>query len=370
MIRIGPVACKMPAATAPHHTATAVVTDVRDTYARINNEMSMSAAGKRVLITGGSGFIGTNLVQRYLDSGAEVLNIDVRSPRNPQHSSCWKQHDILDGAGLLRCVEDFSPHWCFHLAARTDLNGALLEDYEANTAGVANVIQAVNRVGSIDRAIFASSMLVCGLGVQPGHDTDYSPPNAYGESKVLGEKMVRKDLRDGVSWTIVRPTSLWGPWFDIPYKKFFTAIQKGVYVHPKGCQVRRSYGFALNAIHELACIAEADRDKVCSRTLYLADYEPVDLHDWAEMIRDEMRAGRIREVPVGILKAVAKLGDVLMAMGVPDPPLSTRRINNMVTSAVLDMSVTEAICGTLPYTLQQGVEMTVKWMHEPASASR
>jgi len=329
--------------------------------------MTVTVGNERVLITGGSGFIGTNLIQACIDKGMKVLNIDVKPPRNLAHVPYWRQQDILDKTGLVEHINRFSPTRCFHMAARTDLNGSRVGDYPANTEGLANVVEALNRLEGLHRAVFASSMLVCKLGYQPASETDYCPPNAYGESKVLGEEIVRKELNDSIVWTIVRPTSLWGPWFDVPYRKFFAAIQKGIYVHPKGRRIQRSYGFVLNAVYELECIMSASREAVESKTLYLADYDPVDLREWAEMIRLEMGVRPIREVPVSLLKIAASVGDLLMALGVKDPPLSSRRLNNLTTNAVLDVSGTRQVCRDLPYTVNQGVQITVKWMHAPGT---
>jgi len=326
--------------------------------------MNAVIAKKRVLVTGGSGFVGTNLIQNFLDKGMEVLNIDILPPRNSAHKFVWCEQDILDKNGVVDLIQKFSPDYMFHMAARTDLNGSKIDDYAANTTGVSNVIDALNKLEGFEKAVFASSMLVCRLGYQPQNDKDYCPPNAYGESKVLGEEMVRSRMRDA-PWVIVRPTSLWGPWFDIPYKKFFTAIQKGIYVHPRGISIRRSYGFIKNSVFELERIMNTDMDDLPSRILYLADYEPIDFKIWGEMIRSEMDVRKIREVPVPVLKLAAKVGDFLSLLGVSDPPLSSRRLGNLLTDAVLDLSDLMQVCGDLPYTTEQGVGLTVKWMCTP-----
>ena len=120
------------------------------------------------------------------------------------------------------------------MAARTDLDGSSIDDYSANTDGCRAVIEAAARHPQIQRVIFASSMLVCALGYSPKHDSDYCPTTRYGESKVLGERYVREMAADHFPWTIVRPTSLWGPWFSVPYKKFFDAVARRMYLHPRG----------------------------------------------------------------------------------------------------------------------------------------
>ena len=326
--------------------------------------MSTTARNTRVLVTGGSGFIGTNLVQYYLDRGAQVVNIDIRPPRNPDHTHVWFKQDILEKNALSELLCGFSPDYVFHMAARTDLNGKTIDDYAANTIGVSNLVEIANELPGIQRVIYASSMLVCRLGYRPESFQDYCPPNAYGESKVLAERIVRDQSRDGVPWVIVRPTSIWGPWFDVPYKSFFSAIQKGLYFHPKGETITRSYGFILNTVYQLDRVAHIDMDNLVSRTLYLADYEPINLREWGEMIRIAMHARRIWEIPVPILRGVALFGDLLSFLGNLDPPLTSRRLGNLLTNAIFDLTDLEEVCPELPYGTQQGVALTVEWMRK------
>ncbi|MBZ5653309.1 MAG: NAD(P)-dependent oxidoreductase [Acidobacteriia bacterium] len=259
-------------------------------------------------------------------------------------------------------IREFSPDLMLHMAARTDLDGKTVDDYRANTEGVSNIINALVGLRSLRRAIFASSMLVCRLGYRPHGDSDYNPTTAYGESKVEGERLVR-GVRDGsLPWTIVRPTSLWGPWFDIPYRDFFDAVRAGWYMHPRGVSVQRSYGFVLNSVIQLERLSETSEDDVLGRTFYLADYNPIELRAWAELIRSAFGAPQIREVPLWFLGAAAKIGDILRAVGLRQVPLTTFRLRNLTTEAIMDLAPLEAACGRTPYDVEQGVKITTEWM--------
>jgi nucleoside-diphosphate-sugar epimerase len=317
----------------------------------------------RILVTGGSGFIGTNLVEHFHHRGDTVLNLDISPPRNPLHQHFWRELSILDLGGLDTAVRAFDPDYIVHMAARTDLSGASVEDYRANTAGVSNLIEVSRGIAGLKRIVFASSMLVCKVGYRPRSPTDYCPTTAYGESKVRFEKIISRDAGD-LPWVIVRPTSIWGPWFDIPYKDFFTAVRRGLYVHPRGRRIRRSYGYVGNTVVQLARLLSVPLETVRSKTFYLADYEPIELKSWATTIQQAFGAPRVREVPLALLRCGAKLGDCLAACGYRSPPLTTFRLNNLLTDAVHDVKPLEDVCGPSPYTIEEGVARTADWMKQ------
>jgi GlcNAc-P-P-Und epimerase len=318
--------------------------------------------GRRILVTGGSGFIGTNLVEHLLGTGAEVTNVDCAAPRDRTHLASWARADLQDRAALHEVVARAQPELVVHLAARTDLDGATLDDYRPNTDGVANVVAAALAAGSVRRVVFGSSQLVCTPGHVPSHDRDFSPPNAYGESKVIGEEIVRAEADGAFEWVLVRPTSIWGPWFGQLYSAFFRAVQAGRYLHPRGIRIRKSFGYVGNAVHQLGCLLEAPPDEVHGRVLYLADYEPYPIFEWAQMIAEALGAPRVREVPVAVLRGLALGGDGLQRLGMAHPPLTSYRLRNMLTETVFDLEPLRRICGPLPWALEEGTRRTARWL--------
>ena len=186
----------------------------------------------RILVTGGSGFIGTNYIELLLKSGETgFINLDNRSPRNAAHKSFWQECDLLDAPCLKKIIADFLPTHVVHLAAKTGLDEFRLDAFAANMDGVENLLFALEEVPSVERVIFTSSLLVCRMGYVPEHDTDYQPTTLYGQSKVEGEKIIRTQKNLPYAWTIIRPISIWGPWGEEPYKNFFKAIAQGWYFH-------------------------------------------------------------------------------------------------------------------------------------------
>ncbi|ARV15520.1 NAD-dependent epimerase/dehydratase family protein [Polaribacter sp. SA4-12] len=314
---------------------------------------------KKILVTGGSGFIGTNIVEFYKDS-FEVLNIDVLSPRNSNHTAYWKKIDILDKESLNEVFSSFKPDFVLHMAAKTDLDGETLEDYNANIKGVENIIEATNNTPSIKKIIFASSRLVCEIGYQPKDEFDYRPSTVYGESKIIGEKIVRSSKIENANWIIVRPTSLWGPWFGIPYKNFFDIIERQLYFHPRGRKIYKKFGFVLNCIHILDVLLY--NDKLNKKTIYLSDFNELEVKTWADIISNQFHGKRVKQIPYFMLKFFSVLGDLSKILGVKNPPLTSFRLNNLTTQMFYDTKEVENIIKKLPFNLEEGTKITFKWL--------
>jgi nucleoside-diphosphate-sugar epimerase len=318
---------------------------------------------RRILVTGGSGFIGTNVVEAFLRDGWVVRNIDIAPPKIPAHAPCWKRLDILDGEMLRRDFVAFRPELVIHLAAKTVLDErTTLDHYSANIEGVQNVIDAVVSAASVERTFFTSSRLVCRLGYEPRDDTDYNPSTLYGLSKARGEQVVRDAAPSLGTWTILRPTGIWGPWFGVPYRDFFNTIRRGRYVHPARRDARKSYGYVENTVFQLERLAAVASTEVHGKTFVVADYAPVRIRAWADSIREALGARRIRSVPVSLLRGAAIAGDVVERSGIGHAPLTRFRLDNLVSDMVYDTSALERLVGPLPYSLTKGVERTVAWL--------
>lgn len=316
----------------------------------------------RILVTGGSGFIGTNLVEFFHSKGHEVLNFDIKKPRNENFNDKWYKGDILIKEELLDCFTKFSPEYVFHLAARTDLDEKKsLKGYASNIEGVQNVVEIVNNFHDIKRVIYASSRMVCRIDYIPTSFDDYCPPNLYGESKVLGEKIVNEIAKH--DYVIVRPTSIWGPYFEIPYRTFFDTVRKNLFFLPKNHYPKKSFGFVLNTVFQLEKILFADK-VILKKNYYLTDYPPIDLKYWADLVAVEFNRNKTREIPLGILKIVSRGGDVLQLLGWKNPPITSFRLYNLITNMVYDSTDLEKLCGNLPYKLEEGVKITADWMKE------
>jgi nucleoside-diphosphate-sugar epimerase len=317
----------------------------------------------RIAITGGSGFIGTNLIEHYAALDMPVVNLDPAKPRNQQHVAYWRRIDPLDANDIKIILSEFAPTHVFHLGARTDLHGTTLEDYVHNTRGVEVILDACNGLTGLKRVVFASSRLVCRIGYQPEGDTDYCAPNAYGESKVRGEQLVRS-ANTTFPWVILRPTSIWGPWFDIPYRTFFLTIAANRYIHVGRRPVRKSFGYVGNTVQQLAAVAERSSGEIDGTTMYLADSPPIDVADMANRIQRAFGSRPIRTAPRSLVKPVALAGDLLQRFGWTEPPLTSFRLDNLLTEMIYNTAPLDRLLPQLHYSLDNGIQLTVDWMRE------
>lgn len=321
------------------------------------------STGRRILLTGGSGFIGRNLAEAFQGcAGSQLLVIDSAPPGGAVPGVAARRLDLLDRRSLRGLLAEYRPSIVIHAAARTDLRGKDAGDYAANTVGVENLVEAVMRQPEVQRCIFLSSKLVCRNGYRPMHDEDYCPDTFYGESKVRGEEIIRNsDLR--CAWCIARPTSIWGPWFGAPYKGFFLTIARNRYFHPGTIDPPKSFGFVGNAVFQLQKLLDAAAGQIHRRTFYLSDYDQFTIRQWAEAIAQRLHGRKIRTIPNAMMRMLAKTGDALQVCGCREPPITSFRLRNMwqdTTGTPLDNI--RVMTGPLPYTMQQGVDLTIEWL--------
>ncbi|KOY50656.1 NAD-dependent epimerase/dehydratase family protein [Polaribacter dokdonensis] len=315
----------------------------------------------KILITGGSGFIGTNVVEHFISNNYEVINIDIVKPKIKKHKSYWLKGDINDLFFLNKATEEFNPEFIIHLAAKTDLNGKTLEDYKTNIRGVENLLSVSNNLGNLKKILIFSSMLVCKPGFIPVDQLQYRPSTVYGESKVLTEKIVWENVPK-CDWAILRPTSIWGPWFDVPYKNFFDIIMKNKYFHIGSSGCTKTYGFVLNTVYQIDKILLAKTTNKKNKVFYLGDHPPTNIETWANEIGTELNI-KIKRMPFSLIKFAGYFGDFLNLIGLSFP-MTSFRLKNMTTNNIVCLENTSELAPVLPYTRIEGVKKTLIWIKE------
>jgi GlcNAc-P-P-Und epimerase len=320
-------------------------------------------SSERIVVTGGSGFIGTNLVGALIDSGASVLSLDIAPPRFQAHLQNYRYCDLLDRQRLERTISEFSPAMVLHLAARTDLvESGGLQAYAANIEGVENVLKAVASSPSIRRVLFTSSKLVNKNGEITDRTTSYTPNTLYGQSKVLGEQIVR-DAPPDCEWAILRPTSIWGPWFDVPYRAFFRSVANHTYFHLTGCDLPKRFGYVGNTVDQILSLIQCPAHQIQGETFYLADYYTTSIRRWADEISVQLRGTPNPSAPDWLVNLAARAGDVAKSLGMANPPLSSFRLRNLCTpTADVPLDNIAEISGPLRFSEADGVRLTLKWL--------
>lgn len=313
----------------------------------------------RMLVTGGSGFIGTNLMDALLDKGIEALNLDINPPKKRSHDPYWQECDILNFNLMKGKFESFQPTHVIHLAARTDVLSSDVNDYKVNTDGTVNVLRCIKATPTIERVLITSTQFVFGPPGDPKSDEDYKPVGAYGMSKVLSEKATKAAGLE-CTWTITRPTNIWGPWHPRYPQEFWLVLKKGLYFHPGGKPANRSYGYVKNIVHQMMMIFDTPEHIVDGKVYYLSDM-PIPLIEWVSGFSLAITGKGPRIIPPGLLKLIAATGSLVGKVGIPFP-ITLSRYASMTEDYSSPAATTIEQFGASPYSLDDGIHETVEWL--------
>ena len=180
----------------------------------------------KTLVTGGAGFIGSNLVDALLAHGDEVVVVDdLSTGRRGNLEAALAagaeliELDIRDADALARLASEKQPQTVFHLAAQIDVRKSIEDpafDAAVNVGGTANVLEAARRAGT-GRVVFRSTggaIYGEGEGQQLPLDesTAIAPLSAYGQSKYAAEGYLALYERlYGLSTIALRLGNVYGP---------------------------------------------------------------------------------------------------------------------------------------------------------------
>ena len=316
-----------------------------------------------MLVTGSSGMLGQAIIPLLHQAGARVLSVDLRPCRGLLGTDVHLQCSITEREKLFDFAREHQPSHVINLAAECGTGAPTnLDDYHTNRNGVVVMCDLVRELESIQRWIHTSSQTVYRVGYMPKADDEFCPESVYGESKVLGEKLVREQDGGGKPWTIVRPTTVWGPGINLDYltSHFIYHIHRGTYFHVGGGALNKSYSYVGNIAYQYWKILTLPADSVHGKMLYLADYEVLSIRDLANELAQAMKVRKPFTMPLPIAHVLAKFGDLICLSG-KNFPFQSKRLANMRLEYVYDMSETEAVCGPLPYSFQDGVEIFADW---------
>lgn len=169
---------------------------------------------KKILVTGGSGFIGSHLVDELIARGYEVYIYDIKEPIY-QNNFIYIKGDVLDLAALVKASQGMDA--IYHLAAEANVNFYYDKPREStilNTIGTINVLEAARAQG-VKRVLFASTEWVYQGAKELTVDEETqlfpnAPEHIYTSSKIASELyLINYQKLYGVNYTIIR--------FGIPF---------------------------------------------------------------------------------------------------------------------------------------------------------
>jgi GlcNAc-P-P-Und epimerase len=314
----------------------------------------------KILCTGGSGFIGTHLIDSLLANNIEFINIDIAKPKKQTHDAYWCECNILDLDHLKKVFGEFQPSHVIHLAARATMEGKSLDDFRDNTVGTANVLDAIQITPSVTRTVITSSQHVRKPGSgYPKNDNDYEPHGLYGKSKVITEELTR-NAKLACFWTIIRPTTIWGPLHPFLPSGLWRLMKQGWYFHPNDDKVLRSYGYVKNVVWQIERILEASEDIIGSRIFYLGE-KPIMQTDWIDAFSVAISGHKVTKLPKEFIHLLAYVGDSLNLLGIRFP-MNSPRYFNLTTTNPVPIEPTYDAFGVPPYSFMEGIQGTVQWL--------
>lgn len=191
---------------------------------------------KKILVTGGAGFIGKHLVEKLAVKN-DVMVIDDFSEGEAEivhEEASLREIDIRDEAKLTETVREFNPEIVFHLAAYNDAMGSIenpIHTIETNIAGTVNLLEACKDI-DVQKFVYASSG---GLSYGepeniPTHESEnIQPVYPYGVSKACGSLFIADyGRRYDIDYAVMRLGSVYGSGANGGViKNFFERIREG-----------------------------------------------------------------------------------------------------------------------------------------------
>jgi 3beta-hydroxy-delta5-steroid dehydrogenase/steroid delta-isomerase len=252
----------------------------------------------RVLVTGGSGFVGANLVTELLDRGHHVRSFDrAPSPLAAHPRLEVVTGDICDQQTVAAAVEGIDT--IFHTAAIIDLMGgaSVTEEYRqrsfaVNVEGTKNLVHAAQAAGTKRFVYTASNSVVMGgKRISGGDETlPYTERfnDLYTETKVVAEQFVlSQNGIDGLLTCSIRPSGIWGRGDQTMFRKVFENVLAGhvkVLVGSKKVKLDNSY--VHNLIHGFILAAEhlVPGGTAPGQAYFINDGEPINMFEFSQPV--------------------------------------------------------------------------------------
>jgi len=300
-----------------------------------------------IAVTGGSGFVGSHVVDALLAAGHAVRVIDPKKPLQADDVD-WADVDMLDQESLTDALQGVGP--VFHLAAMADVNDIVADPPQSvwlNTFGVARVLEAARRAEA-GRVVLSSTVWVYAATHENEVDEttlfDLQTDRHLYVSEKIAAEMLCRDYATlfGRPYTVLRYGIPFGPRMrtDLVVAPFLLRALRGepLRIDGDGSQERRFvYVSDLAAAHVLAL-----RDVAENRTYNLESDEAISIRTLAETVRD-------------------LVGDVDVAFGPTRPGDYRARV-------VRSDRAREELGWEPQHTFAEGLKKTLAWYREQQTA--
>lgn len=317
----------------------------------------------RITLIGGSGFIGSYIL-RELDNAQfnkYLLSIiDKVQPKNNQINS--KIVDIRDRCLLNSSIE--TSEWVIHLAAehRDDVTPKSLY-FDVNVNGTKNIIDAMDFIGC-KKIFFFSSVAIYGLNKNnPDIDSPTDPFNAYGESKLQAEELLKRWYSEdpqNKTLIIIRPTVVFGNGNRGNVYNLLRQIISGSFIMIGKGENKKSMAYVEN----ISSFVKYCIDKKISgyHIFNYADKPDLSTSDLVRIIQKRLRKKEFFNrffIPVWIGYLIGIFFDFMSAVTHRKYNISMVRVKKFCSNTQFSAQSIENIGFQAPYTLHDGLFKTI-----------
>lgn len=166
----------------------------------------------KILITGGSGYLGNRIALKFLDNGHEIVNVDLFNNLSKHEKLNFVKTDILDFEKLSKVFEDNKFDLIIHNAAKVPISKLKKSYFDINVVGTENILKLFDKF-NINKLIYISSSAVYGIPeIVPVKENDIRKPlEKYGYSKKIAEdRCIEHMNKKNKNIIILRPRTILG----------------------------------------------------------------------------------------------------------------------------------------------------------------
>jgi len=310
-------------------------------------------------IIGGSGFIGTRLVDRMIQAGEKVKIIDKN--KSEKHPELWTFGDVRDVGSLAKALENVDS--IINLAAEHKDNVRPFDlYYDTNVQGAINICEVADKLG-IKKIVFTSSVAVYGFTTKETDETGKLEPfNEYGRTKMLAEVEYKKWFESDPESKVlvfIRPTVVFGE--GNRQGNVYTLMQqtrKNSFIIGSGKNIK-SMAYVENVAAFIQyCMKEFTSGFHLFNYIDKPDYNMIDLMKLLKRLQNN--DSKLIKVPYFMGYTVGAMFDLLSKITKKEFAISRIRITKFCSSSHFTSSNIKQTKFEAPMTIEEGLVSTIQ----------